>query len=121
MSTAGFTCRRASRPGHAVTVQSQRRLAGLRYLLKSLAVVLCAAAALAQRSASNFSVTGVVLDPSKTGVSGAKVSLKQAGAKTERTTIADVAGAFRFDGVDTGAYELLVEQEGFKPSTLRIK
>ena len=84
--------------------------------------MLCLSAALAQRSASRFSVTGVVIDPSKTGVSGARVSLKQAGATTAgRTTIADVAGAFRFDGVDTGAYELLVEQEGFKASTLRIK
>lgn len=83
--------------------------------------MLCVSAALAQRSASSFSVTGVVLDPSKTGVSGAKVSLKQAGATAERTTIADVAGGFRFDGVETGGYELLVEHQGFKPSTLRIK
>ena len=91
------------------------------HLLKLLTAVLFVNAAFAQKTVPAFPITGTILDPSRTGVSGAKVTLKQTGAAPERTTIADVAGAFRFDGVATGAYELVVEQEGFKPSNLRIK
>src|SRR5712692_1842638 len=63
-------------------------------------------------------LTGIVLDPSNAGVSGAKVALK---GVEQQTTTADAGGAFRFEAAPPGSYEIQVEHEGFKPATVRLR
>jgi hypothetical protein len=78
-------------------------------------------AALCQPPAPGFPLTGIVLDPSNAGVSGAKVALKGSGAGEQQTTAADAAGGFRFEAVLPGSYEIQVQHEGFKPATVRLR
>ena len=61
-------------------------------------------------------VSGIVLDPSQAGVAGARVSLHGGSSGEPRTITADAEGAFRFDGVPSGRYEVMVQHEGFKPA-----
>jgi hypothetical protein len=70
--------------------------------------------------AAGSEVTGVVLDPSGAAVSGAKVTLRQPSGPP-LTASTDLAGTFRFTGLADGAYELLVEREGFAPLQTRVK
>lgn len=70
--------------------------------------------------AAGADVTGVVLDPSGAAVSGAKVTLRQpSGPPLIAST--DLAGTFHFTGLAEGAYELLVERDGFQPFQTRVK
>src|SRR5258706_12354421 len=74
----------------------------------------------AQDSPLRTSLAGVVLDPTEAGVSGAKITLKQSGA-APTTASADATGAFRFDAVQPGSYEIVVEHEGCKPATSKLR
>jgi len=60
------------------------------------------------------SMSGVVLDPSGASIPGARVVLRtlEPGATLETKT--DATGAFRFENVRTGKYDLEVEAEGFR-------
>src|SRR5258708_20358207 len=66
-------------------------------------------------------ITGTVLDPHQAGVLGAKVTLKPVDRDEIRSRNADVSGAFRFDGVAPGNYEVRIEQEGFKTNVSRVR
>jgi hypothetical protein len=74
----------------------------------------------AQDSSLRTSLGGVVLDPTDAGVAGAKITLRQSGA-APTTATADAMGAFRFDSVQPGSYEIAVEHEGFKPATSKVR
>ena len=92
--------------------------------MKRLLVELLLACGIAQvpgfaQGSSGVRVSGTVLDPNQAGVLGANVTLK--GAASAATTTADAAGAFRFDSVNPGAYELRIEHNGFKPYLSRVK
>ena len=63
-------------------------------------------AASASAQAPAVAVTGVVQDQTGAVLSGATVSWSTARAQSVQTTTADAAGAFRFDGVAPGQYEL---------------
>src|SRR5690349_6906492 len=65
-----------------------------------------------QTSSRQFSVTGIVLDPSDAVVTGALVTLV-AGGNRERSVTTDAKGNFRFDGLRTGKYEIRTQQPGF--------
>ena len=71
---------------------------------------------------TGVAVRGTVLDPGQASVLGARVTLKRTDTNELQSTTADTAGAFRFDHVKPGEYDLRIEQEGFKPyvSHLRI-
>src|SRR5947209_6158178 len=73
-----------------------------------------------QRSTPSLFITGVVLDPTDATVAGAKVTLQTKGNE-DRSTVTDGLGAFRFDGLNSGTYELQVQVEGFKPAKARLK
>src|SRR5437667_2005775 len=97
------------------------------WLIKNLrilfAIVLlfgAAEKALSQPSSPAFPITGIVLDPSHASVPGTKVVLRIAGASEQQTTTADAGGAFRFEAIPPGKYEIQAEHEGFKPATLRL-
>jgi hypothetical protein len=68
-----------------------------------------------------YSITGVVQDSSTAGIPGALISLRRAGETGQRVTTADGTGAFRFDEVTTGNYEIEVRQDGFNRSIIRIR
>jgi hypothetical protein len=68
-------------------------------------------------SAQNLSgsiLSGTVLDPHQAAVLGARVALRQVDGPAVQLTTADSRGAFRFEGVQPGNYQVRVEQEGFK-------
>jgi hypothetical protein len=59
-------------------------------------------------------VLGTVLDPSGAVVSGATVKLINEGTKVTFSAVSSGAGAFTFEAVQPGAYELNVEAAGFR-------
>lgn len=65
-------------------------------------------------------MTGVVLDPTDAGVTKAGITLRQNGV-VFATTTADATGAFRFDGIQPGNYEINVDNEGLKSTTARVR
>ncbi len=76
---------------------------------------------LSAQDASGLRVTGTVVDPHQAGVLGAKVTLRRADGAEVQSTSADSQGAFRFEGVPPGNYEVQIEQPGFKISTSRVR
>ena len=84
--------------------------------------ILCAAGAISLSAQSGgVSITGTVVDPHQAGVLGAKVTLQRVDGPEVQSASADSIGAFRFEGVPTGNYEVRVQQEGFKPSVSRVR
>jgi hypothetical protein len=65
------------------------------------------------------SVSGTVLDPSGASIPGAHVVLRTTEASATLETKTDATGAFRFDNVRTGKYDLEVEAEGFRPTQVQ--
>src|SRR5260370_38529741 len=80
-----------------------------------LLVTLRAACAFGQSRGSALSISGSVVDPSNASVAGARVTLKKAGEASPRVATADTGGAFRFDGLAAGGYEIEIRHEGFQP------
>lgn len=66
------------------------------------------------------SLRGIVTDPSGSVVPSATVTLKSATGRTQ-TGRSDEAGAFRFEGLTPGTYEVLVEHTGFVASTTQVR
>lgn len=62
-------------------------------------------------------VTGSVLDPTDAGVVAATVTLKP----VNKVTSADATGTFRLEGVMPGTYDLIVERDGFKPVSSKLR
>ena len=91
-----------------------------RFALCALLILLNALLAsptLAQTS-GNASLRGSVTDPSGAVVPSAKITLREEGAKTDRTATASAEGAFSFVALLPGTYTLKVEAPGFKAYTL---
>ena len=74
-----------------------------------------------QQAKGLMGISGVVLDPSGGVVADAVVTLRSMQDASERAASTDAAGAFRFDGVAAGAYEILVQEAGFKPFRTRVR
>jgi len=60
------------------------------------------------------SIVGSVIDPGGSAVSGAEVSIVQAGAGSRRATRTDERGDFTLGGLQPGEYSLMVSATGFK-------
>jgi len=67
-------------------------------------------------AAADGSVRGSVVDPLDAPIAGAKVALQRDG-RTVTDTSTDERGAFAFDGVAEGRYQLAVAAPGFEPAT----
>jgi outer membrane receptor protein involved in Fe transport len=78
------------------------------------------AGAAAAQARAGVPVTGVAADPTGAVLPGAQVQLAPPGGGAEQTTTTDQAGAFRFDQVTPGRYEIRVTFEGFHPTTVRL-
>jgi hypothetical protein len=66
-------------------------------------------------------ISGAVLDPSGASVAGAKVILTGAGGETIDATTTDSSGAFRFEKIGQGNYQILVRAAGFQESKMELK
>src|SRR5437763_5477942 len=88
----------------------------MRALTRLLLVLTAYSSALAQTGV----VSGVVEDPSRASVPGATVHLRGSGNSRQRQTNTDTTGAFRFESVGAGDYELDIEHPGFLPSMSRV-
>jgi outer membrane receptor protein involved in Fe transport len=69
---------------------------------------------------TGVSVSGVVTDPQGGVIPGARVELIPEGRVPLVTLQTDTNGAFRFDRVTPGSYEVHVSFEGFEPKTVRV-
>lgn len=70
-----------------------------------------------QAQTSRGTVSGIVTDQTGAAVSGASVSLTNAGTNVERTTTTNDEGFYRFDAVDLGAYSVRFDAPGFGRAT----
>ena len=79
---------------------------------KLLSLTLFAAAAFAQSDTASLS--GTVTDPGAALVVGAKVTLRNAATRSQRTVLSDIQGVYHFSLLIPGAYEIMVEAPGMK-------
>jgi hypothetical protein len=77
--------------------------------------------ATAQAPPSSVAVSGVVQDQTGSVLPAATVELVNASGAVVHTTVADGTGAFRFERVASGAYELRAGYEGFKPAKTKLR
>jgi hypothetical protein len=64
------------------------------------------------------SLSGVVADPNGQAITGASVTLKQAGTNEELKATTNSQGAFAFPSLAPGRYSVTVEASGFKKTEL---
>jgi hypothetical protein len=88
-------------------------------LLCSLLTLVCCLAAETSAQSGLFSLTGIVLDQNDAVVAKARVVVRGANQQ-QRSTSTDASGAFRFEGLAAGDYEIEVSREGFKSITERF-
>ena len=90
-------------------------------ILPVVAVTLVVVASVpAQTSSSRMIVSGIVEDEAGAVLSGARVVLRKDDGTQERSTTSGESGAFRFDKVSDGTYEIRAEHEGFNTGTVRV-
>jgi len=87
-----------------------------------LLLLLLTTSAFPQTTASlpSRAVTGTVHDSSDAVIIGASVELLGEDGKTIAQATTDNTGAFRFDRLSPGKYELHVQQEGFSEATIAV-
>jgi outer membrane receptor protein involved in Fe transport len=73
----------------------------------------------AQTPSTTYTISGAVFDPDEAVLSGARVTLKGADPARDRIATTDAAGAFHFEKLFAGSYEILVERDGFRSTTVR--
>ena len=86
--------------------------------LTAAALLLAAAAAPAQESASG-GIAGQVLDPTRSAVPGATVTVINAGTNAQRVATTDNEGRFTIPNLASATYIIRVELQGF--STVEVK
>src|SRR5262249_9892519 len=82
-------------------------------------VVFVASVSLSLAQTDGATLTGVVTDPSRSIVPGAKVSLQSAATGLEQVTLTNSAGVYTFSGLPVGQYTASIAATGFE--TLQIQ
>jgi outer membrane receptor protein involved in Fe transport len=82
------------------------------------AIVIFAAAGMAQSQAAAADLSGTVTDPTGAVVSGASVTARGVGTGITRTTTTNAEGTFTFVSLPPGDYEITAEAANFKKSVL---
>lgn len=77
-------------------------------------------ATFSQTQPRSFSITGTVQDPSGDVIPNANVALNVGGAKVQ-STVTDSSGAFKFNQVQPGTYQINVRYEGFEPTAVPLE
>jgi len=92
---------------------------GMRFFRSaSFLITLLLATSQAQAQA-NLVITGIVQDQTGAAFLGAQVDLLRDG-RQDRTTTTDVSGAFRFERLQPGNYEVRTQKEGFKTGISKV-
>lgn len=91
-----------------------------RYVL-SLLLIQIALAAFAMAQTATGSIRGIVSDPSKAIITGARVTITNKDTGAERATKTNSAGEFQFSLLQPGEYEIKVTAQGFKSYIAPIK
>jgi outer membrane receptor protein involved in Fe transport len=82
--------------------------------------LLAVEAGFGQSQTNLLEVSGAVFDPSGAVLTEAKVTLHNLAKRAEQSKTTDRKGQFRFARVASGAYEIEVQKEGFKPSLTQL-
>src|SRR5262245_22373164 len=92
----------------------------LRFSVCAALLGMLISARLAQGQAQpNLVINGIVQDQTGAAFFGARVDLLKDGEQ-QRTVTTDVSGAFRFDKIQPGNYEVRTQKEGFKTDISKI-
>src|SRR5262245_8835517 len=92
---------------------------GMRFFRSaSFLITLLLATSQAQAQA-NLVITGIVQDQTGAAFLGAQVDLLR-DRREDRTTTTDASGAFRFERLQPGNYEVRTHKEGFKTDTSKV-
>jgi len=89
-------------------------------LLVAIALVAQAVTALGAQGPAGAPITGVVVDGTGGVLPSAEVELRTSAGALVRSTTADSSGAFQFDRVTPGRYDVVVTFEGFRQTTVRV-
>src|SRR5438093_5060612 len=90
-----------------------------RWLCTSLLLMLICARSVQGQVQANLVINGIVQDQSGAVFLGAQVDLLKDGEQ-QRSVTTDASGAFRFDRVPSGNYELRTHREGFKTDISKV-
>jgi len=91
-----------------------RRRSWLNYLnLNLMFIVFCCTGVMCFAQSDRGSVSGIVTDPSGAGITGAKVTITNAGMGTQSSTVTTGAGAYTIPQVSAGVYSVTVVAPGF--------
>src|SRR5438045_9273496 len=72
-------------------------------------------------STATGTVSGTISDPSQAVINGARVTITSVATGTERTTVTNSAGSYRFDLLAAGAYKLKIEGTGFSSASQSLE
>jgi len=86
-----------------------------------LPVATMAPIALHGQATASGSVVGTITDSSQAVVAGAQVSIINVATGEKRTAVTNSAGAYRFDLLSAGAYQLSVTGTGFSTETSKVE
>jgi Fe(3+) dicitrate transport protein len=89
--------------------------------LVALALILCGAPLGFAGGIERASVSGHVIDDAGAAVRGAIVTVRRSAAGIEKTATTDDAGAFSFDGLVAGRYDVSTVAEGFSVATRAVE
>jgi hemoglobin/transferrin/lactoferrin receptor protein len=84
-----------------------------------LLTILFVVSATAQNS-NRTKVSGTIKDPAGAAILGARVFLLNTRTRFERYVVSDSSGAFAFENVETGDYQIRVAAEGFEGQTRAV-
>jgi hypothetical protein len=84
-------------------------------------LLLLAARPAAAQTTAVLAVTGVVQDQTGAVLPGATVELVTAAGLPVQSATTDGAGAFRFERVAAGQYQVVARYEGFTPASMRVR
>lgn len=94
-------------------------LSGLQFRTLSLLLVSLVFVAAAMAQSTTQAVLGLVTDPSGAVISGAKVTLTNAGTNVSLSTVTNETGNYTFALIPVGDYDVRVQAPGFKAEVVR--
>jgi hypothetical protein len=105
-----------------ITGSSSKRQTNALMRLACRVLLLCALASpLRAQTPATVAVSGIVQDQTGAVLPAATVALVNSAGTTVQSVAADAAGAFRFERVAPGQYELRAGYEGFQPATVKLR
>ncbi len=93
----------------------------MKKLVVFLFITACFAASIAAQATSRTTVSGSVKDQAGALVAGARVILLNTQTRMGRTTVSSASGAFTFDKVAAGEYEIRIVANGFARQTQTLQ